>query len=217
MRQLLSFRMPTCNIRARGKDSDINISLHIRSRDLDPAKYHISGFPRAVMKDNEPKSSETTISPSARRDSPREPQELATSGSLPELDAPLERPAAPYRSVSEQSTLADAEQALTDRKSGRRSIYTSTNRYASRSQQPAELLSERTRSHRMPQDSTQHRYAIPSRSVIPAELPSNDIPALNKPSRPQRSDNTSRVATDSSSRTRTTQTNDPNNPGVRAE
>ncbi|CAN9421253.1 unnamed protein product [Alternaria alternata] len=56
MRQLLYFRLPVCNIRAKRKDSQIDISLHIRSRDLAPAKYHISGFPRAVMRDNEPQS-----------------------------------------------------------------------------------------------------------------------------------------------------------------
>ncbi|KAH8635555.1 hypothetical protein IG631_10956 [Alternaria alternata] len=44
------------SLKAKRKDSQIDISLHIRSRDLAPAKYHISGFPRAVMRDDEPKS-----------------------------------------------------------------------------------------------------------------------------------------------------------------
>jgi len=69
------------------------------------------------------------------------------------------------------------------------------------------LISERTKSHRMPQDLTHRGYGIPHRS-IPVELPSNDTPALNRPLKQHRSDNMARTETNSSPWDGTTQTND---------
>jgi len=139
MRQLVSFQLPVVTIRARRKDSKINISLHIRSRDLAPAKHHISGFPRAVMNDSQPRSSSSTTLPSVRRDSPRDHHELPTSSEISELDAQPPRPAIPHRSVSEQTTSDSAERLSTYRRTRPRSIDTVTSHQARRRQPTVEV------------------------------------------------------------------------------
>lgn len=66
---------------------------------------------------------------------------------------------------------------------------------------------------RMPQTFTQYRPAGHSSSVKPVELPSNDAPALNRPSQqPQRRGNTSHVATTSTDPSGILQTHDSHQP-----
>ncbi|KAH8635554.1 hypothetical protein IG631_10955 [Alternaria alternata] len=131
---------------------------------------------------------------------------------MPELSASPGLPAASSRNIPGQSTLADVEQVLTGVRSERTSIYTRTNRYANREQQPRELISERTRSHRIPQNPTQHGYVVPPRSMSPVELPSNDTPVLDRPMQQHRGNNISRTAINSSAWDGTAQTNGSQHP-----
>jgi hypothetical protein len=51
MRDLALFRVEIPTIYARRRDAAFTISLRLRGRDLVPSSYHISGFPRRIMDD----------------------------------------------------------------------------------------------------------------------------------------------------------------------
>jgi len=106
MKEMASFRIDTPVIRTQKKDELVTITLHLRSPDLPPAKYHISGFPRVVMEEPQVKSPKKEASGTVVTDLTWPDGELPTSSNVPELEGTLARPLTSGRAVSESLVLS---------------------------------------------------------------------------------------------------------------
>ncbi|KAH7087111.1 hypothetical protein FB567DRAFT_526936 [Paraphoma chrysanthemicola] len=103
MREYASFRIETPRIRVLSLDSSVKISLHLCGRDVTTSKYHISGFPRAIMHDLRNDTSGHCLN-NTSPESALPVGELAAAQNSSELEGRPRRTATFGRSVSDDST-----------------------------------------------------------------------------------------------------------------